>query len=642
MRTSSQNKSLKGSAALGSVLLAALLLPGWMKQRAFASSMSPSGDLPSVVTQHNDNGRTGANLRETILNTSTVNSNAFGKLFSRLVDGCIYAQPLFVPGVPIPQKGAHNAIYVATEHDSVYAFDADDPAASDPLWLVSLGDSVPSSDISPDYQDLTPEIGITSTPVIDSNSGTIYVVAKSKDESGCHQKLHALDITTGFEKLGGPVEISASVEGSGDGSVGGIISFNPLLQLNRPGLLLSSGVVYIAFGSHGDTDPYHGWVLGYSATTLQQVAVYNTTPDGGRGAIWMSGQGLTGDSLGNLYVVTANGTCDAAANCGRNLGESFIKLTPALAPADWFTPLNRLDLDRDDLDVGSGGPVLLPGTSLIAAAGKDGVLRLVNTNGMGGFDPRANHDVQEFQATANAFLGAPIYWTGPDGHPAIYVWGGGDRLKAFTFADGKFAPEPVSESSMLAPTGLSNSAPLSLSANGSEAGSGIVWASCPEGGDANLHPVHGILRAFDASDLSVELWNTSADASRDDVGAFAKFCPPTVANGKVYVASFSGRLNVYGLRSSISQACSCSISPSIESFKKGGRPGSVEVQANRDCAWRAISSASWITITSGNTGTGSGTVQYVVDANDGAVARTGTITIAGETFTVEQRGRPSH
>ena len=201
--------------------------------------------------------------------------------------------------------------------------------------------------------------------------------------------------------------------------------------------------------------------------------------------------------------------------------------------------------------------------------------------------------------------------------------GRGRSAESLYVADGRFAPDPASESSILAPAGLSNTAPLSLSANGSEAGSGIVWASCPEGGDANLRAVHGILRAFDASDLSVELWNTSADASRDDVGAFAKFCPPTVANGKVYVASFSGRLNVYGLRSSTSQACSCSISPNTASFRKGGGSGSVDVQASGDCAWTAVSSASWITITSANTGTASGTVQYTVYPNDGSAARTG-------------------
>src|SRR5215831_11206039 len=243
------------------IMLTALILPGWTGRIEYAHTSSDTSDAPSVVTQHNDNGRAGANVRETILNTSNVNSDRFGKLFSRQVDGCIYAQPLFVPDVSIPQQGIHNVVYVATEHDSVYAYDADDATASSPLWQVSLGNSVPSSDISPDYRDLTPEIGITSTPVIDANSGTIYVVAKTKDESGWHQKLHALDISTGIEKFGGPVEISASVQGFGDGNVGGVISFNPLLQLNRPGLLLSSGVVYIAFGSHGDTDPYHGWVL---------------------------------------------------------------------------------------------------------------------------------------------------------------------------------------------------------------------------------------------------------------------------------------------------------------------------------------------------------------------------------------------
>jgi len=501
----------------------------------------------SVLTHHNDPERTGANLNEIALNTSNVNSVLFGKLFSLPIDGCIYAQPLYVPNV-VAGGVVHNVVYIATEHNSVYAYDADDPATTKPLWHVNLGAPVPSTDISPIYTDLTPEIGITGTPVIDPTTGTLYVVAKSKDSDGYRQKLHALDITTGSERFNGPVEINATVSGTGDGNVDGTIGFSPLQQLNRPGLLLQNGIVYVAFGSHGDSDPYHGWVMGYQAATLQQIAVYNTTPDGGRGAIWMSGQGISGDSV-NVYVTTGNGTCDADLDCGRNLGESFIKLTAALTPADWFTPRNRGEMDQIDLDVGSGGLLLLPNTSYAAAAGKDGILRLVDTNSMGRFNAEGNQDIQEFRATTDKLLGAPVYWTGPKGDDLIYLWGDGDSLKAYRFASGHFWTTPASQSLIKTPYGISNSAALSLSANGSEAGTGIVWAVCSGDTDRNPGVVHGILRAFDASDLSVELWDSLQDSVHNDAGLLAKFCPPTVANGKVYVATSSGQLNVYGLRS---------------------------------------------------------------------------------------------
>jgi hypothetical protein len=311
------------------ILALVIASPCWMGASTLGTSgqarngeviRSQSGNGAAVLTQHNDNFRTGANLNETQLNTTNVNVSQFGKLFSRAVDGFVYAQPLYLPDVAIPQMGVHNVVYVATEHNSVYAYDADDPAASSPLWQVNLGDSVPSTDIAPDYGDLIPEIGITGTPVIDPVAGAIYVVAKSKDRDGYHQKLHALDVSTGAEQFGGPVEIAGSVLGTGDANVNGTVGFDPFVQLNRPGLLLSNGRVYVAFGSHADMDPYHGWVMAYDAATLQQVAVYNTTPDGGRGSIWMSGQGLTADPVGNIYVTSANGTCDAAADCGRNLG----------------------------------------------------------------------------------------------------------------------------------------------------------------------------------------------------------------------------------------------------------------------------------------------------------------------------------
>jgi hypothetical protein len=588
-------------------------------------------DGPAVLTQHNDTSRTGANLNEPFLNTSNVRPGSFGKLFSRAVDGFVYAQPLYAPGVSIPQLGIRNVVYVATEHNSVYAFDADDPTANAPFWQVSLGSSVSSTDISPQYTDLIPEIGITSTPVIDPTSGMLYVVAKSKDSAGYHQTLHALDITNGSEWPGSPVEIVASVEGDGDGSVNGVISFNPLMQLNRVGLLLNSGLVYIAFGSHGDYDPYHGWVIAYNAATLEQAAVYNTTPDGGRGSIWQSGQGLVGAADGSVYLVTANGTCDSAANCGRNLGESFIRLTSLLTPVDWFTPSNRAFLDGEDLDFGSGGPLLIPGTSLLAAAGKDGILRVVDSGNMGKFDLNADQDVQEFPATSSAFLGAPIYWNSPVNGPSIYLWGGGDNLKAFQLSGGQFQPTPVLQSATQTPAGLSNSAPLSLSTNGNQTGSAIIWASCPVAGDANKGPAAGVLCAFDAADLSVELWDSSMSPARDDAGTFAKFCPPTVAGGKVFLATFSGQLSVYGLLPS----CNVSLSQSQQAMLSTGGSGQINVTAADDCSWTATTSANFITIDAGATGTGSGTINYTVSPNPGP-PRSGAIQVADQILTVTE------
>jgi hypothetical protein len=592
--------------------------------RSFALSAGPA-----VLTQHNDTSRTGANLNETFLNTSSVRPATFGKLFSRPVDGYIYAQPLYAPGVSIPQAGVHNVVYVATEHNSVFAYDADDPAAQSPLWQVGLGDPVPSTDISPDYTDLTPEIGITSTPVIDGTSGTIYVVAKSKDTAGYHQRLHALDITTGSERPASPVEITASVEGNGDGSVGGIINFNPLMQLNRPGLLLKNGIVYIAFGSHGDYDPYHGWVIGYNAATLDQVAVYNTTPDGGRGAVWQAGQGLVGADDGSIYFVTGNGTCDSADNCGRNLGESFVRLSALLTPLDWFTPDNRLFLDGEDLDFGSGGPVMIPGTNILAAAGKDGTMRVVDGANMGKFNVNTDQDLQEFPSTAYGFLGAPVYWNSPVWGQSIYVWGGGDNLKAFQFNGSEFQPTPTSQSTTLTPIGLTNTAPLSLSANGSEEGTGVIWASCPD--SPNPGPVPAVLRAFDASDLAVELWDSNMNPDRDGAGLFAKFCPPTVAGGKVYVPTFSGQLNVYGLLPS----CTVALSNTQQVMLATGGAGEVNVTAGDDCSWTATSDAAFITIDAGASGTGSGTINFVVAPNPGT-QRTGAIEVAGQILTVTQ------
>ena len=385
--------------------------------------------------------------------------------------------------------------------------------------------------------------------MIDTSSSTIYVVAKTKNTSdnSYHFNIHALDLITGAEKFGGPTEITAQVSGTGVESVGGMVTFDPLQQFNRPGLLLLNGVVYVAFGSACETPPWHGWILGYGASTLQQVAVLNTTPNGSDGGIWGGGQGLLADSGNNIYVMTGNGTFDPTT--GGDYGDSVLKISTAsgLSVVDYFTPTNQADLDAADLDLGSGGPMALPGTSLIVGSGKDGIVRVLDTANLGQFSATANNNVQNFQGTTGfVFMGAPIYWNSPNHGPVIYIWSGNDALKAYQFTNGTFQTTPVSQSTVLEAEGYSNSVPLSLSANGNQEGTGIVWGSGAFSANANRNTVAGILRAFDATDLTKELWDSKQNAARDDVGNYAKFSPPTIANGKVYLATFSNQLVVYG------------------------------------------------------------------------------------------------
>jgi hypothetical protein len=404
----------------------------WFLRRAILAALigfslvaSGVAQTESVTTQHYDTNRTGANLNESILTTSNVSGGQFGKLFTRSVDGHIYAQPLYVPNVAIPNQGTHNVIYVATQHNSVYAFDADFPGQATPLWQVNLGTSRPAG-FPTKYgieSGIQVEIGITSTPVIDLTSKTLYVVPYTQDSSNgpYHYKLHALDCTTGAEKFGGPVEIQASVSGSGDGSINGKIAFDPRMHMQRPSLLLANGNVYIGFGSFADTDPYHGWVMAYNATTLAQVAVYNTTPDGGEGAIWMSGQGFPADSSGNLYFMVGNGSTTAETG-GASYGNAFLKLSGSnLSLLDWFMPFNATSLANADEDVGSSGPLLIPGTTLITGGGKQGVLYLIDTTKMGHFNASGDtQNVQSFQASSDEIFNTPIYWNATS--PLLFLW----------------------------------------------------------------------------------------------------------------------------------------------------------------------------------------------------------------------------
>ena len=503
----------------------------------------------SMLTQHNDNQRTGANLHETVLNAANVNVKTFGKLWTRDVDGYLYAQPLYAPDIHIPGKGTHNVVFLATSHNSVYAFDADDPKAAAPLWKTNLGPSVPAAEVyTTRWTDMRVEIGITSTPVIDLTDQAIYVEAKTKEGGTYVHRLHALDITTGKERAGSPVIIKASVAGTGEGSVNGRIAFDPVKHLQRASLLLTNGVVYLGFGSHADSPPFHGWILGYSAKTLGRVCVFNVTPNGTEGSIWQAGMGMASDAAGNIYAMSGNGTFDADTG-GTDYGNSMLKLRPTLgtlAVVDYFTPYNQAMLNVHDTDLGASGPLLVPGTTLILGGGKNGWLYVTHRDALGHIHAGADSQIaQTFQMTPGNIHGAPVYWNGPTG-PMVYVWPEFDHLKAMKLAVGKLTETPASQSEVVVPDGMPGGF-LSVSANGGKAGTGIVWACTPYDANANWETVPGIVRAYDASNLNHLLWDSKQNAGRDDMGMFAKFCPPTVINGRVYVPTFSNQLQVYGL-----------------------------------------------------------------------------------------------
>jgi hypothetical protein len=512
----------------------------------------------AVLTQHNDDARDGANLQETVLNTSNVNTNQFALLYTRAVDDQIYAQPLIMTNVNTLGKGAHNLVIVATVNDSVYAFDADDPTVTAPYWQTSfLGPNIRAprnSDMAGacggNYQDFSGNLGIVGTPVIDPATGTIYLVARTLENGSTFvQRLHALDVATGLDRVPAVV-ITATYPGTGAGSVGGVLTFDPQRQNQRPGLALANGVVYVAWASHCDWGPYHGWVIGYDASTLQRVAVYNDTPNGYNGGIWMSGQAPAIDSQGNLYLSTGNGSVDTAGSQDR--GESFLKLNPTggrLAVASWFTPYNWQMLEAGDIDLGSGGLMLIPGTSLAFGGGKQGIMYLVNRDNMGGLSGASSDTniVQSFRVTDDQVHGGAVWWDGPGG-PYAYVWPASAHLQQYRFdaSAGKFALPAFAQGTSAAPNGQPGGL-LALSAAGTKSGTGIVWASHQLSGNANQSVRPGILRAYDAGNVAHELWNSEQLGGRDTVGSFAKFVPPTVANGKVYLATFSGRLDVYGL-----------------------------------------------------------------------------------------------
>jgi hypothetical protein len=540
--------------------------PAWAapSQSFTTQATNTPSSYVAVLTQHNDSGRTGMNLAETFLNVTNVNTNQFGLVFSRDVDDQIYAQPLVMTNVSIPGRGTHNLVIVVTVNDSVYAFDADNPSVVAPYWTASFINppnivAPANSDFSAigacggGYQDFSGKTGIVGTPVIDPVAGTIYLVARTK-EYGTNfvQRLHALDVSTGAERSNSPVIITATCAGTGDANVSGVITFDPIRQNQRPGLALVNVTVYISWSSHCDDSPYHGWVIGYDQTSLQRVAVYNDTPNGYQGGIWMSGQAPAFDASGNLYLVTGNGSVDTSG--GVNRGESFLKLARSgtnLTVASWFTPYDWQHLENNDLDLGSGGLLLIPGTTLAFSGGKEGIVYLVNRDSMGGLTSSTTTNdniVQSFPVTSNEVHGGAVWWDGP-GVSYGYIWPASVYLQQYVFnrAAGKFTLPVFAQSPTAAPGGQPGGI-LALSANGTNAGTAIIWAVHQVGGDANQQVLPGILHAYNAQNVGIELWNSEQLNWRDTVGKFAKFVPPTVANGKVYLATFANRLNVYGLQ----------------------------------------------------------------------------------------------
>lgn len=506
---------------------------------------------PDVTTYHYDNARDGLNAQETILTPSTVTSATFGLLGVYALDGRVDAQPLYLGGLkPAGATSAVNVVYVATEHDSVYALNV---ATGAQLWKTSvLGAGETTSD-DHNCTQITPEIGITSTPVIDRSYGTngaIFVVGMSKDSAGgYHQRLHALDLTTGAELSGSPTEIAATYPGSGPNSKNGTNTFAPGQYAERVGLLLLNGTIYMAWTSHCDIQPYTGWVMGYSESTLKQTTVLNLTPNGSEGSVWMAGFGLAADTTGNIYLLDANGTLDPTFNAsgfpnGADYGNAMLKLstTNGLAVSDYFEADNTMAESAADIDLGSGGAMLLPdvvdstGTTrhLVVGMGKDSNLFVGDRDNMGKFNETTKTNGNIYQVIPNAVPGGA--WSGPAYfNNTVYYAGVGDVLRAFAISSAKLSVVAQTSQATFAYPG----ATPSVSSNGTL--TGIVWAV------QSATTAQAVLHAYDATNLGHELYNsTQAPNGRDSFGLGNKFITPVVANGYVFVGT-PNSVAVFGL-----------------------------------------------------------------------------------------------
>ncbi len=497
-----------------------------------------------VITYHNDVARTGQNTTETALTQANVNSAKFGLLRNLAVDGRVDAEPLYLSQLTIA-GAAHNVVFVMTEHDSAYAFDADTGAQ---LWKVSLLGAGETTSDDRGCSQITPEIGITSTPAIDRSAGahgTLYAVAMSKNGSAYFQRLHALDVTSGAEVSGGPTTVQATYPGMGANSSGGQVVFDPKQYAERAGLLLLNGVVYTSWTSHCDFGAYTGWIIGYNQSSLAQASALNLTPNGSEGSIWQSGGGLAADPQHNIYALLANGTFDTALDGNgfpgkHDYGNAFVKVSTAggiLNVADYFNMSNTVSESGGDTDLGSGGAMVLPDASygtagtlnLAVGAGKDGNIYVVNRNNMGKWRANSNNVYQELAGVLpNGVWGVPAYFNN-----AVYYCDVNDTLKSFSISNGKLSSTPVQTGASFAYPGILPS----VSANGTS--NGIAW------GIENTSPA--VLHAFKADDLAQELYNSNQAANgRDHFGTGNKFVTPMIADGKVFAAT-TNSVAVFGL-----------------------------------------------------------------------------------------------
>ena len=518
---------------------------------------------PPVLQRGYDAGVSGATLSETTLNTSNVAPGSFGIVFKLPVDDNILAQPLYVPNVVINQV-AHNVLYVATMSDTLYAFDADTGGA--PLWTLNLAGLVGATPVPiaqfaySGNKNIIGNLGILSTPVIDLSTNTLYAVACTLENGTLAYRLHAVDIASGAPRAGSGAVISGNYS---------TMSFDARNQWQRLSLVLSGNNIVFGFGAlelESTGHLYSGWVMAYDKSTLAQTGSFATVTTGNGGAgVWQSGRPAVVDSSGYVYVMTGNGYSGMGYDGVHNFSESVLKLDPGagLALKDSFTPSNWLALDNADADLTSSGPMLVPGTSQLVGGGKSGVLYVLDTAaGLGGNTANDSGALQKIQVSAGELRGGPVYWqrSAANGGPLLYVWGASDRLKAFAFNGSSFATTPSAQGSItnqLWPGGI-----LTLSASGDTPGTGVVWATVVTSGNAeDSPPAPGELVAFDAGNVATQLWNSNLNATRDAFGNFAKFVPPLVANGRVYVATWSNQVAVYGLTGGAPAPALASVSP---------------------------------------------------------------------------------
>ncbi len=509
-------------------------------------ALSLTAQMPVLMNRY-DASTTGANTGETKLTAAGVKSAAFGKLYSYYVDGAVYAQPLYFPRVSSPELGTHNVVFIATMSDKVYAFDAD--KAGPPLWMRDFTNelagvtAVPVVDIT-NRNDLNVvgDVGILGTPVIASTLHAILLVARTKEQGRYVQRLHRLDLASGKDQLPA-AEIEASVPGRATDAVNGVLRFDPKAGNQRPALALVHGMVIIAWASHEDIQPYHGWVMAYDAATLKQAAVFCVTPDGPMGGVWQSGRGPAVDAAGNIYFETGNGMFDGK----RNFGTSLIRLSigkAGFSVDDFFTPHDYQALNDRDADLGSTGPLLIPGTNLLLCGNKKGILYVVDSRNLGHFTTDDKSVLQAVEVRGGRDLAGPSYWDGPRG-PAIYLWTEADVLKGFRFDGNRLDPTPFAKGDV--PSKGSPGGALTVSSDGKKPGTGIVWAMLTNGKSADAGNASGILYAYDAETLR-PLWNSEQKPKRDRLGTLVKFVPPLVVAGKVYAPNYDNAVNVYGIQ----------------------------------------------------------------------------------------------